>query len=79
MATATVNYSVPEKVKREFNKTFKSENKSLIITHLMEKAIEERKIQQQRKKAIDNLLNLRKKMPKASNKKIAKVRAKDRT
>lgn len=35
----------------------------------MEKAIEEYKVQQQRKKAIDQLLQLRKKMPPVSHKK----------
>jgi len=37
---STVNYSVPEDVKKAFNKTFKNQNKSAIIAELMVEAVE---------------------------------------
>ena len=40
---ATVNFSVPEYVKQEFNQLFATENKSAILTQLMLQAIEARK------------------------------------
>jgi hypothetical protein len=39
---ATMNFSVPYEVKREFQETFAHENKSAVITRLMKQAIEER-------------------------------------
>ena len=75
---ATVNYSVPDEVKQEFNRLFSSENKSQIITELMLQAIEEYKIKKQRRKAISKLLQLRDVMPKVSTKKLAALRSKDR-
>ena len=37
---ATVNFSVSDEVKKEFNKTFKGQNKSAILTRLMQQAIQ---------------------------------------
>lgn len=56
---ATVNFSVPEQVKQEFNQLFATENKSAILTHLMQQAIKARKQQQRRAAAIDKTLQLR--------------------
>ncbi len=56
---ATVNFSVPDEVKEEFNRTFARENKSSIVARLMMQAIEERRLQKQRARAIDKLLKLR--------------------
>jgi hypothetical protein len=56
---ATVNFSVPDEVKQEFNKTFAGENKSAVLTRLMRQAIEERHRQRRRAAAIDALLELR--------------------
>ncbi len=56
---ATVNFSVPEDVRQEFNHLFENENKSAILTRLMQQAIEERKQQQRRQLAIDKILQLR--------------------
>ncbi len=52
---ATVNYSVPEHIKRAFNAAFKGENKSAIIARLMQQAVEERKRQERRKEAMARL------------------------
>lgn len=78
MTTATVNYSIPENVKREFNKTFAHENKSHLIAGLMTQAIEERKLQVQRKKAVHKLLAIREELPKQSAKKLLELRRKGR-
>ena len=50
---ATINFSVPDDVKDTFNKVFKGENKSAILTRLMRTAIEERKRQKRRVAAIN--------------------------
>lgn len=39
----TMNFSIPDDVKTEFNETFKDENKSAVITELMRRAIEDRR------------------------------------
>jgi hypothetical protein len=56
---ATVNFSVPEDVRQEFNQLFSQENKSAILTKLMQQAIAEKKRQQQRQLAVDKILELR--------------------
>nr|MBA3964761.1 hypothetical protein [Nitrospirales bacterium] len=55
---ATVNFSVPEDVKKQFDKVFAGKNKSAVLTQLMQQAIEEQKRIGQRKRAIDQLLAL---------------------
>ena len=56
---ATVNFSVPEDVKREFNELFVDDNKSAVLTGLLRQAIEERRRQQRRARAVEALLDLR--------------------
>lgn len=58
---ATVNFSVPDKVKDQFNRAFARENKSNIIARLMMQAVEERRLQKDRARAINRLLELRRK------------------
>jgi hypothetical protein len=59
MPTSTVNFSVPEEIKRAFNEAFAGENKSAVIARLMEQAIEERRQRRRRAAAIDALLDQR--------------------
>ncbi len=56
---ATVNFSVPDHVKRAFNRAFAGENKSGVLTRLMRQAVEERERQKRRAAAVDALLKLR--------------------
>jgi predicted TIM-barrel fold metal-dependent hydrolase len=56
---ATVNFSVPDDVKEQFNRAFARENKSSVIARLMMQAVEERRVQRQRSRAVDTLLKLR--------------------
>ena len=53
---ATVNYSVPEDVKRVFNETFRGQNKSALIARLMLQAVEEEQRATRRAQAIESLL-----------------------
>ena len=53
---ATVNFSVPDKVKQVFNAVFGGRNKSAIIAELMLRAVEEQTARESRAKAIDRLL-----------------------
>jgi metal-responsive CopG/Arc/MetJ family transcriptional regulator len=76
---ATVNFSVPEDVKRAFNEAFKGENKSAILTRLMRQAIEEKRRQERRKAAIDAILELRKEFPPLSADEIRKAREEGRS
>jgi metal-responsive CopG/Arc/MetJ family transcriptional regulator len=55
---ATVNFSVPEEIKKAFQETFSKENRSAIIARLMQEAVEDRKRQERRAAAIDALLDL---------------------
>lgn len=57
---ATVNYSVPDEVKKAFNDMFADRNKSAVITELMLRGIEEERDRRRRAKAIDRLLARRK-------------------
>ncbi len=56
---ATMNFSVPEDIKRIFNKTFAGANKSAVVAQLMRQAVEERRRQKRRRRAIERLLWLR--------------------
>jgi glutamyl-tRNA reductase len=71
---ATVNFSVPDDVKEAFNKAFKGENKSAILTRLMRNAIEERKRQKRRMTAINAILRLRSTSIAVTDDEIRKVR-----
>ena len=71
---ATVNFSVPEAVKREFQKTFAKENKSAIIARLMQQAVEERRRERARSAAIAELLELRKSAPRVTDAQVRRAR-----
>jgi predicted transcriptional regulator len=71
---ATVNFSVPDEVKREFQEIFAHENKSAVITRLMKQAIEERKRQHTRAAAIEALLKLRKRQRPVSDEEVWRAR-----
>ncbi len=71
---ATVNFSVPNKVKEAFNETFVGENKSAVIARMMQQAVDERARKRRRETAIDALLALREEQRPASDEKIAEAR-----
>jgi hypothetical protein len=71
---ATINFSIPDDIKREFQKTFAGENKSAIVAALMRRAVEERRQQRRREAAIDSLLLLRRRVAPASDQEIRRAR-----
>jgi hypothetical protein len=71
---ATVNFSVPDDVKRAFNGAFAGRNKSAVIARLMEQAVLEEEQAQQRAAAIDRLLELRSESGPVSEERIRAVR-----
>lgn len=71
---ATVNFSVPDEIKKAFQETFAEENRSALIARLMQEAIDERRRQQQRAAAIDALLDLRKRQRPVSTAEAARAR-----
>jgi metal-responsive CopG/Arc/MetJ family transcriptional regulator len=71
---ATVNFSVPDDVKREFQEAFAGENKSAVIARLMRQAVEERRRQRRRAVAIDALLELRQQQHPATDEEITAAR-----
>lgn len=75
---STVNFSIPDAIKRAFNKTFEGENKSAVLARLMQQAIEERKRQKRRAAAIETLLKVRVRAKPVSEAAIRKARHKGR-
>lgn len=71
---ATVNFSVPDQVKKSFNEAFEGENKSAVIARFMQQAVEERVKQRRRAAAIDALLALRDEQAPVSDEEIATAR-----
>lgn len=71
-AVATVNYSVPEDLKTDFNQTFQGRNKSAIIAALMREAIDRERTKQESHEAIMHILGRRHRAPVVSD---ARVRA----
>ncbi len=71
---ATVNFSVPEDVKRAFNEAFGDRNKSAVLTRLMRQAVEEQRRAQRRAAAVDALLKLRRRQRPVTNREVRKAR-----
>jgi len=77
-AMATMNFSVPDDVRAAFNKAFARANKSALLTELMRRAVEERRRQKRRGRAIVKLLALRKRLEPVSHRRVARVRRSQR-
>jgi hypothetical protein len=71
---ATINFSIPDEVKRAFQRTFAGENKSAIVAELMRQAVEQRRRQRRRAAAADALLDLRRRVAPASGAQIRRAR-----
>jgi hypothetical protein len=76
---ATVNFSVPEEVKRAFNETFGGRNKSAVIARLMMEAVEEERRKERRREAIASLAARRSERPFVTTAELASARAEART
>jgi len=73
-AMAIVRYSVPHEVKTQFDRAFARENKSSVIARLMMQAVEERRAQRQRVRAVTVLLRLRRPREPLTNKRFNQAR-----
>ena len=60
---ATVNFSVPDEVKKAFNTTFQGQNKSAIIATLMGEAVERAQRRQRAQEAAARILERRRSAP----------------
>jgi Arc/MetJ family transcription regulator len=75
---ATVNFSVPDDVKAEFDKAFGDQNKSSIIADLMRRAVREHQLQIRRSRVFRQLSSARASRPSFSSEEIRKARIADR-
>jgi hypothetical protein len=72
---ATVNFSVPDEVKAEFDKAFGDQNKSSIIAELMRRAVRERQLQIRRERLFRQLSSARVNRPSFTNEEVRGPRA----
>lgn len=78
LAMATVNFSVPSDVKDAFDKAFRRQNKSAVLTDLMRQAVEERRRRQRRAKVVEEILALRKRTRRVTDKAVRAARRRGR-
>jgi hypothetical protein len=76
---ATVNFSVPDDVKAEFDKTFGGQNKSAVIADLMRKAIANAKLTKRRVDIFRTLTQRRTERPSLSDVQIRTSRTSGRS
>ena len=67
---ATVNFSVPNSVKADFDRTFQGQNKSAVIASLMREAVERVTLKKRRQVLFDELTNKRSRRDKVDDKSI---------
>jgi len=72
---ARMRFSVPDEVKKLFDRAFAGENKSHVIARMMMQAIEELRLQRIRVRTIDSLTDQRRARKPITIKKIRKARA----
>jgi hypothetical protein len=78
VAMATVNFSVPDEVKMEFDKAFGDQNKSAIIADLMRRAVRERKLQIRRERLFRQFSVARGTRPSFTSAEVRRVRSAER-
>lgn len=73
---ATMNFSIPEDVKRRFNELFGDRNKSEIVTGLMRRAIEDEERRQRRggKSLVEQMRAMREEGPGYTAEEIRRAR-----
>ena len=75
---ATVNFSVPDEVKAEFDKAFGDQNKSSIIAELMRRAVRERQLQIRRERLFRQLSSARANRRSFTSGEVRRTRAAER-
>ena len=76
---ATVNFSVPDDIKAEFDKIFGGQNKSAVIADLMRKAIADSKLRKRRVDIFRTLTQRRTERPSLSDAQIRTSRTSGRS
>jgi hypothetical protein len=76
---ATVNFSVPEEVKRAFDRAFRNKNKSAVIADLMRRAVADMERQKQRAALFRKLTEGRRRRPSATDEQIRAARVNGRS
>ncbi|MGH8294901.1 MAG: hypothetical protein ACRETZ_05275 [Steroidobacteraceae bacterium] len=71
---ATVNFSVPDEVKVEFDRTFGGQNKSAVIADLMRRAVAEALQRDRRERLFRQLTQRRSQRPHLSDARIRSAR-----
>lgn len=71
---ATMNFSIPDEVKESFNQTFANENKSAIVTRLMQEAVAQARRKAQSDAAFMRILAGRQNAPQVSTDSILQTR-----
>lgn len=71
---ATVNFSVPDEVKKAFDRAFKHKNKSAIIADLMRRAVADEGLRKQRQELFQILTERRKQRPKMTAEQVHDAR-----
>jgi hypothetical protein len=66
-AMATVNFSVPDAVKAEFDQVFGAQNKSAVIADLMRGAVAEARRRERREQIFQSLTDRRAERPRLSD------------
>lgn len=71
---ATVNFSVPDEVKRAFNETFNGRNKSAVIASLMREAVEREHRRRESHEAVRRIVERRRRAPVVGDREIRAAR-----
>ena len=76
---STVNFSVPDAVKDEFNAVFSGQNKSPIIADLMREAVERARRKERSRAAISRIVARRERAPSVTEASLRKAREQGRS
>ena len=71
---ATMSFSIPDDVKKRFNKAFADANKSAIVTQLMVDVLDQIERKRRSEEAVRSILSRRSKAPYLSTAEILKTR-----
>jgi hypothetical protein len=71
---ATVNFSVPDEVKKAFDRAFKDRNKSAIIADLMRRAVADEGLRKRRQELFKILTERRDQRPKMTSEQVHEAR-----
>jgi hypothetical protein len=75
---STVNFSVTDEVKAQFNATFRKQNKSAIISELMQEAVERARREERIHEAVARILARRRSAPLTTTKTLDEARKRGR-